>query len=305
MNLLNTKLFLLTLLFLTTFSQANFKNSSHKIKTVTIDKVEVEYETYGEGIPIIMIHGFGIDREILKGCMEPILQKSTEFKRIYFDLPGMGKTKVPKNYSCSDDMLEFICQFIKQVIGDQKFIVVGNSYGGYLSRGVVIKQLEKINGLLLICPLATPERDKRILPKQNIVHRDTSFYNSIDVKDKQLMDILFTVQNKYCYDRFKSEIYPSTTIADESFLSLLSQNDNYRFSFDLNNTASFNNPALILTGRQDHIVGYKDIWSYMNFLPRGTFVTLDMANHNLQIEQVELFNILVSDFFNRVKLFTK
>ncbi|MGF7050748.1 pimeloyl-ACP methyl ester carboxylesterase [Paenibacillus sp. DS2015] len=47
-----------------------------------------------EGTPIVMIHGWGPDHRPMKGCMEPIFQTSnTDWKRIYFDLPGMGKTK--------------------------------------------------------------------------------------------------------------------------------------------------------------------------------------------------------------------
>ncbi len=60
----------------------------------TIRSVDVYYEKYGEGIPIIMIHGFGPDSQLMIGCMEPVFDKESPFSRIYVDLPGMGKPRI-------------------------------------------------------------------------------------------------------------------------------------------------------------------------------------------------------------------
>lgn len=65
----------------------------------------IYYEVIGEGIPIIMLHGFSPDHRLMKGCMEPIFKERDGWSRIYMDLPGMGKTKNYENISNSDDML--------------------------------------------------------------------------------------------------------------------------------------------------------------------------------------------------------
>ncbi len=62
------------------------------------------YKIYGEGLPIINLHGFMLDHRVLKGCMKPIFNKRSNFKRIYFDLPGMGKTKAEPWIKNSDHM---------------------------------------------------------------------------------------------------------------------------------------------------------------------------------------------------------
>ena len=62
----------------------------------------------------------------------------------------------------------------------------------------------------------------------------------------------------------------------------------------------FNKPTLILLGRQDSSVGYKDAWSILDNYPRATFAVLDKAGHNLQIEQVEVFNSLVNEWLVRI-----
>jgi pimeloyl-ACP methyl ester carboxylesterase len=64
----------------------------------------------------------------------------------------------------------------------------------------------------------------------------------------------------------------------------------------------FLDPVLILTGKQDDRVGYIDAWSLLDRYPRGTFAVLDKAGHDLQIEQPELFEGLVKEWLNRVRL---
>ncbi len=62
----------------------------------------------------------------------------------------------------------------------------------------------------------------------------------------------------------------------------------------------FENPVLIFAGRQDHIVGYRNQWEFALDYPRASFVMLDRAGHNLQIEQTQVFNTLVNEWLDRV-----
>ena len=90
-------------------------------------------------------------------------------------------------------------------------------------------------------------------------------------------------------------------VADEAFLSRL-RTQGYAFSFDVDTDAAlFDRPTLILVGRQDGIVGYRDAWETLENYPRATFAVLDRAGHNLQIEQEELFNTLVGEWLDRVE----
>ena len=115
--------------------------------------MDIYYESIGSGLPVIMIHGNGPDHRSLKGCMEPCFTGYDNlFRRIYFDLPGYGKTKGNAWLSNADKMLELIADFIDGMILNQPFILVGNSYGGYLARGILKKKQNLVKGLLLLCP---------------------------------------------------------------------------------------------------------------------------------------------------------
>ena len=64
---------------------------------------------------------------------------------------------------------------------------------------------------------------------------------------------------------------------------------------------NFSKPSLFITGRQDNTVGYYDLYNLLEDYPRATFVILDTAGHNLQIEQEEVFNSLFLNWLERVE----
>jgi pimeloyl-ACP methyl ester carboxylesterase len=264
-----------------------------------IRNVRICYEIYGEGTPILMIHGWGPDHRLMKGCMEPIFQTMDKaWKRIYFDLPGMGKTKGETWITGSDQMLDIVLDFINAVISNQHFIVAGESYGGYLARGIINKRPFVVDGLLLICPLAVPEKENGA--QFQVFEKDDTLLSSLTEEERKYFEEINVLQNKRVWVRFKEEILSGLKIADYSFLkNYLGQH--VPFSFDVDALEKpYMKPTLMLTGRQDFVVGYRDLWQIIEMYPRASFVLLDRAGHNLPIEQDILFAETVKNWLNRV-----
>ena len=266
-----------------------------------IRDIPVYYERYGEGHPIIMIHGFTPDHHLMTGCMEPIFRQREGWQRIYFDLPGMGKTPGKSWITNSDQMLDVVIEFIEHVIPNQSFVLAGESYGGYLARGIIQHKLASVDGLLLICPLIIAEKNQRTLPSHIPLVQESRLRNLLTPSEWEKFESFAVIQTKRTWERTEKEIMVGLEAADEDFLFRL-QTDGYPFSFDVDiNVEPFEKPALILTGRQDSSVGYRDALKIIENYPRGTFAVLDRAGHNLQIEQETVFNILVNEWLDRVE----
>jgi pimeloyl-ACP methyl ester carboxylesterase len=78
--------------------------------------------------------------------------------------------------------------------------------------------------------------------------------------------------------------------------------EQFTFSFDLDNPASvFEKPTLILTGRQDTHVGYRDALTIIEHYPRATLAILERAGHALGVEQESLFRVLINEWLDRVE----
>jgi pimeloyl-ACP methyl ester carboxylesterase len=75
----------------------------------------------------------------------------------------------------------------------------------------------------------------------------------------------------------------------------------YAFSFDLAEAEkSFAKPVLIVAGRQDTTVGYRDAWEILESYPRATFAVLDRADHIWPVESPALLAALVDDWLERI-----
>ncbi|VBB05899.1 serine aminopeptidase s33 [Lucifera butyrica] len=266
-----------------------------------LKNISLFYEIEGSGQPVLMLHGFYPDHRLMSGCMEPVFKHRNGYKRIYLDLPGMGKSKGEDWITTSDQMLAVILEFIETVVPAENFLLAGESYGGYLARGVLHKMRNRIDGLLLLCPAIIANWKKRNLPRHVVLKRDETALKMFGTKDAADFTAMAVVQDERNAQRYKEEILFGLKLADDRFLTNL-QNNGYEFSFDIEAVAEqFTRPVLILTGRQDATAGYKDAWNILDSYPRATFAVLDRAGHNLQIEQETVFTVLVSEWLDRVE----
>ena len=117
-------------------------------------------------------------------------------------------------------------------------------------------------------------------------------------EEREWFESLNVIQTARVWSRYKEEILPAINSADWDFLSTVLDG---AFSYDVDALETpFEKPALMVMGRQDISVGYRDQFSILENFPRASFVILDKAGHNLQIEQDHLFSELVKEWLQRV-----
>ncbi len=261
-----------------------------------VRNIKVYYESYGEGTPILMIHGWSVDHRLMKGCMEPVFQTyNTGWQRIYPDLPGMGNTKAEDWMNSSDQMLDILLGFIDKVLPDQHFILAGESYGGHLARAILHERADQVDGLLLICPSVGPRK-----ALYYVLEKDEELLSGLTEEERQDFQAegINVIQNRRVWERYRKEIVPACKAADYGFLGRLSG----EVSFPVDDLKEpFCKPTLMLAGRQDSRVGYQDLYQILELYPRASLCILDKAGHNLQIEQDVLFTAAVKEWLDRIR----
>lgn len=252
----------------------------------------IDYEIIGDGAPILFLHGWGMDKRIMTGCFEPIFDNLNNFRRIYIDLPGMGMSTAG-NVTCSDEILEILHSFAEEIVGE-KFIIAGESYGGYLARGFVKQHPEMVNGIILLCPLVYPgTRQGRVEPLK-VIKRDDDFLSTLTKEQYDSFTYMNVVLTKSVYERYSKDIMPAIEIQDRYFLDEVLDGSYY---FDVDEIEQpFELPCLIVVGKQDTEVGYKDQFNLIKNFPNATYCAINGAGHNLQIEQPELFESIVKQW---------
>jgi pimeloyl-ACP methyl ester carboxylesterase len=126
----------------------------------TLSDIKVHYEIRGEGQPILILHGWPADHFQMMMAFEPVFEDLEGWKRVYLDLPGMGKTAGAERIKTHDDMLEVVLDFIDTVIMNEHFHLVGLLYGAYLARGIIHKRDASIDGLMMYVPMIFANRKK-------------------------------------------------------------------------------------------------------------------------------------------------
>lgn len=267
----------------------------------------MHFVTHGTGTPVLVIHGWTADHRQMTGFMEPFFARRAaarsggrSYRRLYPDLPGMGQTEITEKYRSSDDMLDAVQGFVDHMIGDSPFIVVGESYGGYLARAVAGSRPEQVLGLGLVCPIGKEARhSKRTLPSHTVIAADPAFMAGLPPADAASYGELAVVQSPETFRRFREEIAPGLALADDEGLVRVARR--YELSTATESGAPFERPALIVTGRQDDNTGYTDVYALIEHYPRATFAVLDRAGHNLQFEQPELLDAFLDEWLDRVE----
>ncbi len=266
-----------------------------------INKTKINYTIKGEGQVVLSIHGFFPDHRLMTGCLEPVFQERKGYKRIYFDLPYMGKSTSDELIPNADRMLDIVLKFIDKVLPKENFLLCSQSYGSYLARGILAKKQEFVDGLLMICPVIHADVKKRELPPHTVIKEDPELLSTLDQDERDKYIPYAVVQDQHNWERFKQEILPGLRLANQEMLSQF-QSQGYSFSFDVDKgLKSIQKPTLIFLGKQDAVVGYQDALKLANNYPRAKFAVLDNAGHNLQIDQEKAFNSLTHEWLDRVE----
>jgi len=111
-----------------------------------VNGIKISYEIQGEGDPVILVHGFGVKKEVWMCQYGPLSEK---FKVIRFDNRGAGESDHPDELFTME-MLAGDIRGLMDALNLEKAHVVAWSLGGMFAQHFAIKYPERLNKLVLI-----------------------------------------------------------------------------------------------------------------------------------------------------------
>ena len=81
--------------------------------------------TRGSGTPLLLVHGFCVDHRLLL-ALDDAIDAHGGWRRIYVDLPGMGRTEAGPEIDSLDAVADAVVTFVRQELGDEPFAVLGS-----------------------------------------------------------------------------------------------------------------------------------------------------------------------------------
>ena len=266
---------------------------------VSINGIDIDYEVRGEGVPVLLIHGWSADRHYMIADLEPVFDEHPGWQRIYLDLPGHGHTIAPPWLSTQVQMLEIVQRFIEAVVPQGGLAVAGSSYGGYLALGLLRTIPHRLHGVGLLIPDVPNADGSRDTPVAATIHRDESVFADLEPGEEWIPASLVTHERRML-EAIRADDLPAYELADYEFLARLEKNYLHRGLAGAPGHP-FLGPSLILTGRQDATVGYRSAFGLLDELPRATYAVADLAGHHLgRVERPRVFRCLVGDWLGRL-----
>jgi pimeloyl-ACP methyl ester carboxylesterase len=267
-----------------------------------LENITVNYETFGEGDPIIILPGWGMSSLYMEHITEPYFQDRKGWQRIYIDPPGHGKTPGKDWITNQDQILEVVLAAIDKLTEGKNYSIIGLSLGAYLARGVILKRTERVDGIAMIIPVTFAEDNKRTVPPHEIVVEEAM--DDIQLTEtEEFVWSMSVVHTQKWLDQIRTEPeIPENENGNAEFLNQIRTDPaKYAFSFDVDALpAPFEHPALIVTGRQDSNVGYVDAFGLLKNYPRASYAVLDRMGH-MSEESGEMIGILVNNWLDRVE----
>jgi len=250
--------------------------------------LRLAYEVRGEGLPVVFLHAFPLNRKMWEGVLEGL----SGVRAILVDAPGFGESPVPgKPYDLAD-VAGSVVDILERE-GVDRAVVVGLSMGGYVAFRLYDMFWNRIQGMVLAntraemdSPEARSAREKAIA---RIREGDRSGY---------LEDLLPRLVGKTT-QKVRPEVVAQVKglmaeAPDETLILALEAMKNRPDSVPLLPTVEV--PVLALAGEEDTLTPPEGMEGMVRRMPRAELVVLPRVGHLSAMEKSETFREALSRF---------
>jgi proline iminopeptidase len=295
-------------------------------------QVEADIRLYhfaqGDGRNVLIIHGGpGLPfRQPLTG-LEPL---TGEYRFHYYDQRGCGKSTRPfdrfessnmyANMTSLDQTLGLGAQIadierLRQILGDEKLILIGHSWGGFLASLYAAEFPERVEALILVSPatvLVMPQEEadlfdtvRQRLPEDQRTEfeafmKDYMDFNKLFTRSEADLIALDEKFGRYYIsvveipaDKMVQQGEPGGWMNWGMYISMGQRHD-YRSALK-----QVTVPVLVLHGVDD-LQSEAASRQYADLFPNARFLVLPDASHFAFVEQPEAFAEAVGDFFRHL-----
>lgn len=261
---------------------------------VKLADFNMAYAQAGEGLPVLLVHGYPLNKEIWQSQLEGL---SSLARVITPDLRGYGDSSSTSG-AYSMDLLAEDCHALLQALGVPPPVVVGGlSMGGYVAMAYARKFPTEVAGLLLVSTRAaadSPEAANNRLKAQETA-RTAGLETIFDNMLPRLLSPRNLAENPELVQRVRQ------IMATSSLNGVLGALEGMRQRPDsLDVLLAFKKPALIIHGADDQLIPHVEAGAMHAALSDSQMVVLDRAAHLPSLEQPEAFNHAMAAFLKRL-----
>ncbi|MEO8357376.1 MAG: alpha/beta hydrolase [Chloroflexota bacterium] len=157
------------------------------METIIVNDVRLAYERHGKGTPLVLLHGFPLDRHVWDDVV-PLLEDS--FDLIIPDLRGFGGSSTVDSFYAMEDFALDIAGLLDH-LGLDKAAIAGHSMGGYAALAFARLFPERVLGLGLVSSQVLADAPER---------KEGRHKSAAEVADKGIASVVEMMTPKFTPD---------------------------------------------------------------------------------------------------------
>jgi pimeloyl-ACP methyl ester carboxylesterase len=266
-------------------------------KYLNVNGISTHYHERGKGEPVLLIHGSGPGVTAWANWRLILPKLSENFHVFAPDIVGFGYTDRPENIEFGvETWTEHLISFIEE-IGKGPVHIIGNSLGGALALHIARKRPELVGKMVLMGAAGVS------FPITNGLDKVWGYEPSVE-NMKELLEI-FAYNQDFATDelaelRYQASIQPGLQEAFSKMFAEPRQEKLDQLALPEEQIKQINHPVLMIHGREDIVVPYKETsLKFFELLPNSELHLFSKCGHWTQIEKKDEFAQLCEEFFLR------
>ncbi len=261
-----------------------------KNKMVPVGDIDIAYEVFGEGYPMVLIMGWSGTMDLWAPLV--LQQLATHYQVIIFDNRGMGKTSASgKEFTIelfTDDTAGLL-----DALDIERAHVLGWSMGTYIAQELALRRPDKVNKLILYAADCGGQEAIQASPEVLEVLRDTS--GTPQERGERLLKLLFPL--KWLEQHPDPRTYfpmPTETSSPANIERQYKAIDNWTGSYS--RLLQITQDTLLITGTDDVIPPRENSFIMAERIAGVWLVQFKDAGHGLMYQYPEKLGRIVLTF---------
>ena len=245
---------------------------------VELETLTLEVEDHGDGVPVVLLHGFPLSSEMWTPIRAAVEQAA---RLITPDLRGFGGSDAPQGdygmETLADDVLR-----LADSLGLERFVLGGHSMGGYVALRLAARHPERLAGLILVDTRASadaPEgRSRRAIAIETIRRGEAPAF--LD----EFVPNLLGPSTRQRAPKLVAELRAiAAEIPDHVLAGCLAGMRDRPDSSDV--LAGLDVPALVVVGQEDTVTPPEAAHAMASALPRARLALVPLSGHTPSVER--------------------
>lgn len=271
------------------------------------EDVELFYETSGNGVPLMLMHGgMGPDHTYFRPWFDALGNVAS---LIYYDHRSGGRSsRIASFAGISHDTLTADADRLRAHLGHDRMVLLGHSYGGMLALEYALRYPERLAGLILCCTAPAWDYDDELAENSeargtpDILAARDALHDLPLPSDEVFGDLWNRIQPLYFHR-------PHVAAMREMHAKMVYSASAYHLSEIL--LADFNledrlpeiqTPTLIVVGADDWVTPMSQAIRMQRSLPDATTLVFEESGHYPFIEEHETFTSSLAAWLSSLPL---